>query len=53
MVNQISTIKVRRREWAGHVVRMSDNMNVKKVFPGKPEGKKKRRRTKIRVLKLC
>jgi hypothetical protein len=32
--NIVTTIKVSRLEWAGHVVRMSDDRTVKKVFVG-------------------
>jgi hypothetical protein len=35
--NVVTIIKVRRLEWAGHVVRMSDDRTVKKVFLGKPD----------------
>jgi hypothetical protein len=28
-------------EWAGHLVRMSDDKAVKKLFLGKPDGRKK------------
>jgi hypothetical protein len=38
--NIVTTIKVRRLEWAGHLVRMSDDRTVKKVFLGKPDGRK-------------
>jgi hypothetical protein len=37
----ITTIIVRRLEWAGHLVRTSDDGTVKKVFLGKPEGRRK------------
>jgi hypothetical protein len=30
--NIVTRLKVRRLEWAGHVVRMSDDRTVKKVF---------------------
>jgi hypothetical protein len=46
--NIVTTIKVRRLEWAGHVVRMSDDRTVKKVFVGKPNG-----RRKARCIGLC
>jgi hypothetical protein len=41
--NTVQTIKVRRREWAGHLVRISDDrtVGVKKVFLGKPDGRRK------------
>jgi hypothetical protein len=35
----VTTITVRRLEWAGHLVRMSDDRTVKKVFLGKPDGR--------------
>jgi hypothetical protein len=47
----VTTRKVRRLEWAGHLVRMSDNRIVKKVFLGKPDGRRRRaRRPKLRRL---
>jgi hypothetical protein len=39
--NIVTTMKVRRLEWAGHVVRMSDDRAVKTEFVGKPDGRKK------------
>jgi hypothetical protein len=38
--NMVTTIKVRRLEWAGHVVRVADYRTVKKAFLGKPGGKR-------------
>jgi hypothetical protein len=32
--NIVTTIKVRRLEWTGCLVRMSDNRTVKKAFSG-------------------
>jgi hypothetical protein len=32
--NIVTTIKVIRQQWAGHVVRMSDDWTVKKLFVG-------------------
>jgi hypothetical protein len=46
----VTTIKVRRLEWAGHLVRMSDDRTVKEVFLGKPDGRRKARRPKLRRL---
>jgi hypothetical protein len=46
--NIVTTIKVRRLEWAGHVVRMSDDRTVNKVFLGKPDGRRKAGRPKLR-----
>ena len=37
----LTTIKVRRLEGAGHLIRMSDDGTVKTVFLGKPEGRRK------------
>jgi hypothetical protein len=45
----IVTIKV-RLEWAGHLVRMSDDSTVKKVFLWKPDGRGKVGRPKLRWL---
>jgi len=35
-----------REEWAGHLVRMTDDGAVKKIFLRKPEGIRKAGRTK-------
>jgi len=48
--NIVTTIKVRRLELAGHLVRMSDDRTVKKVILGKPDGRRKARRPKLRWL---
>ena len=48
--NIVTTIKVRRLEWAGHLVRMSDDRTVKKVFLGKLDGRRKAGRPKLRWL---
>ena len=45
--NIVTTIKVRRLEWAGHVVRMSDDRTVKKVL-GKTDGRRIAGRPKVR-----
>jgi hypothetical protein len=44
--NILTTMQVRKLEWAGHLVRMSDNRTVKKVFLGKPDGRSKAGRPK-------
>jgi hypothetical protein len=44
------TIKARRLEWAGHLVRMSDDRTVKKVSVGKPDGRRKVGRPKLKWL---
>ena len=46
--NILTTMQVRRLEWAGHLVRMSVNKTVKKVFLGKPDGRSKTGRPKLR-----
>jgi hypothetical protein len=48
--NIVTTIKARRLEWSGHLVRMSDGRTVKKVFLGKPDGRRKVGRPKLRWL---
>jgi hypothetical protein len=49
--NIVATIKVRRVEWAGNVVRMSHDRTVTKVS-GQTRWKKKSRETKIEVVRL-
>jgi hypothetical protein len=44
----IVTTTVRRLQWAGHIARMSDDRTVKKVFPGKADGRRKAGRPKLR-----
>jgi hypothetical protein len=48
--NIVTTIKVRRLEWAGHLVRMSDDRTEKKVFLGKPDARRKAGRPQLRWL---
>jgi hypothetical protein len=48
--NIATTIKVRRLEWTGCLVRMSDGRTVKKVFLGKPDGRRKAGRPRLRWL---
>jgi hypothetical protein len=48
--NIVTIIKLRRLEWAGHIVRMSGDRTVKKVFVGKPDGRRKVGRPKLRWL---
>jgi hypothetical protein len=45
----VTSIKVRRLEWAGHVVRMDDERMVKSVC-GKPRRKKETRKTKVKIV---
>jgi hypothetical protein len=44
--NVVTTMKVRRLEWDGHLLRLSDDGTVKNVFLGKPDGRKKAGRPK-------
>jgi hypothetical protein len=46
-LNTVTTIKLRRLEWDGHLVRMSDR-TVKKVVLGKPDGRRKAGRLTLR-----
>jgi hypothetical protein len=46
----VISIKVRRLEWAGHVVRMDDERMVKRVFLGNPGRRRKPGRPRLRWL---
>jgi hypothetical protein len=46
----VTSIKARRLEWAGHVVRMDDERMVKSVFLGNPGGRRKPGRPRLRWL---
>jgi hypothetical protein len=46
--NIVTTVKVRRLEGTGHLVRMSDDRTVKTVYLGKPGGRRKVGRPKLR-----
>jgi hypothetical protein len=48
--NILITLKVRRLAWVGHQVRLADDRTVKKVFVGKPDGRRKAGRPKLRWL---
>jgi hypothetical protein len=48
--NTVITTKLRRQEWAGHLVRMSDGRAVKEVFVGEPDGRRKAGKPKLRWL---
>jgi hypothetical protein len=41
-------IKVKRHEWAGHLIRTIENRTIKKIFNTKPEGTRKVGRPKLR-----
>ena len=42
----VTTIKMTRLRWAGHIVRMQDNMPCKKITLDKPEGRRRAGRPK-------
>ena len=44
----VTTIKITRLRWAGHIVRMQDNMPCKKITLDKPEGRKRAGRPNLR-----
>jgi hypothetical protein len=44
----VTTVNIRRLEWAGHLVRTSDGRTVKKVLLGTPGGRRKVGRPKLR-----
>jgi hypothetical protein len=46
----VTSIKVRRLEWAGHVASMDDERKVKRVFQGNPGGRIKPGRPRLRWL---
>jgi hypothetical protein len=46
--NIVTTIKVRRLEWARYLGRMSDDRTVKKIFLGKRGGRREVGRPKLR-----
>jgi hypothetical protein len=48
--DRVRSIKVRQLEWAGRVVRMDDEIMVKIVFLGNPEGRRKPIRPRLRWL---
>ena len=47
-LNIIATVNVRRLEWAGYLLRICDDSTVKKVFLGKPDGRRKAGGPKLR-----
>ena len=42
----VTTIKITRLRWAGHIVRMQDNTPCKKITLDKPEGRRRAGRPK-------
>jgi hypothetical protein len=46
-------IKVKRLEWAGHLIRTSKNRTINKVFNTEPEGTRKVGRPKLEMGRVC
>jgi len=46
----VNVMKIRRLEWLGHVVKMNEIRSVKKIFKGKSEGRRSRRRLRLRLI---
>jgi len=44
----VTTIKITRPRWAGHVMRMQDNLPCKKITLDKPEGRRQAGRPNLR-----
>ena len=44
----VNIINIRRLEWLGHVVRMTETRSVKKISEGKLEGRRGRGRPRLR-----
>jgi hypothetical protein len=44
----VTTIKITRLRWAGHIVRMQDNLPCKKITLDKPEGRRQAERPNLR-----
>jgi len=43
----VTTIRITRLRWAGHIVRMQDNLPCKKITLDKPEGRRRVRRPNL------
>jgi len=44
----VTTIKITRLGWTGHIVRMPDNLSCKKITLDIPEGRRRVRRPNLR-----
>jgi len=44
----VTVIKIQRREWCGHFIRMNEIRFVKKIFEGKLEGRRGRGQPRLR-----
>jgi hypothetical protein len=40
-IDLVTTVRITRLRWAGHIVRMQDNLPCKKITLDKPEGKRR------------
>ena len=49
-VDIVAGFKKKRLEWIGHVARMDLERTVKKIFESKPEGSRRRGRSRLRWL---
>ena len=47
-VDLVTAIKITRLRWAGHVMRVQDNLLCKKITLDKPEGRRRAGRPKLR-----
>jgi hypothetical protein len=47
-IDLVTTIKITRLRWAGHIVRMQDNLPFKKITMDKPEGRRRAGRPNLR-----
>jgi hypothetical protein len=48
VIDLVTTIKITRLRWAGHIVRMQDNLPCKKITLEKPEGRRRVGRPNLR-----
>jgi hypothetical protein len=46
--NLVTTIKITRLRWAGHILRMQDNLPCKKIALDKPKSRRRARRPNLR-----
>jgi hypothetical protein len=44
----VTTVRITRLRWAGHIVRMQDNLPCKKITLDKPEGRRRVGRPNLR-----
>jgi len=44
----VTTVKITRLRWAGHIIRMQDNLPCKKITLDKPEGRRRAGRPNLR-----